>query len=221
MSNYATYIQNIANILKNKKICSDISPLVGGYDYKKGECNIAKLKFKIDIPRNTKPSVSLLNVFLDVSYKEMDSVDIPISQYCFRITIEGQNETGKVKSAWHLDYDDSEEQDYIHPHFHLTWGGNTIKDMNLGNILLLPTPRISYPPMDVVLGIDFVLSNFVKSDIYKQIQKDSQYKAAVKSAQEKYWKPYMLSVASHWNNGLCNYSNNAKDSKYFYPTLID
>ncbi len=220
MSNYATYIQNIANILKSRKICSDTAPLLGGY--KRGECNIAKLRFRIDIPRNTKPSVSLLDVFLDVSYKETNVVDIPISQYSFRITIEGQNETGMVKSSWHLDYDESEGQDYIHPHFHLTWGGNTIKDMNLGDILLLPTPRISYPPMDVVLGIDFVLSNFVKSDIYRQIQSDSQYKAAVKSAQEKYWKPYMLSLAHHWcNNSCCQTSFQTISAKHFHPTLID
>lgn len=220
MSNYATYIRNIADILLKRKICSDITPLTNGYQ--KGICKIAKLKFKIDIPRNTKPSVSFLDAFLDVSYKETNDVDIPISQYSFRITIEGQNKTGKVKSVWHLDYDDSVGQDYIHPYFHLTWGGNTIKDMDLGDILLLPAPRISYPPMDVILGIDFVLSNFVKSDIYRQIQSDSQYKAAVKSAQEKYWKPYMLSLAHHWcNNSCCQTSFQTISAKHFHPTLIN
>ena len=76
--------------------------------------------------------------------------------------------------------------------------------------------------MDVVLGIDFVLSNFVKSDIYRQIQSDSQYKAAVNSAQEKYWKPYMLSLAHHWcNNSCCQTSFQTISAKHFHPTLID
>lgn len=74
-----------------------------------------------------------------------------------------------------MDYDINNNQEYIHPHFHLTWGGDTMKGLGLGDVLLLPTPRISYPPLDIILGIDFVLSNFVKADIYKKIQCDSQY----------------------------------------------
>ena len=83
------------------------------------------------------------------------------------VTVEGKNQNGLFKSSWHLDYDNNNVQDFIHPHFHITWGGNKMKDLNLGEVLLLPTPRFSYPPMDIVLGVDFILSNFVKVDIYK------------------------------------------------------
>lgn len=185
---------------------------------------VAKLKFTIkdNIPRNTTPLVPSLDVLLDVFYKETDNTDIPLSQYNFRVTVEGKNQNGLFKSSWHLDYDNNNVQDFIHPHFHITWGGNKMKDLNLGEVLLLPTPRFSYPPMDIVLGVDFILSNFVKVDIYKQIQSDSQYKAAVKNAQEKYWKPYILSLAHHWCGNSCQkiQLTNIK-AKHFHPTLID
>lgn len=126
MGNCAAEIQNIAKILRKERLCTDVSPLTNGY--KKGECNVAKLKFNIkDIPRNTTPSVSILDVLLDLAYKETNNTEIPISQYCFRITAVGQNQGDVFRSSWHLDYDNNADQDYIHPHFHLTWGGRRFK----------------------------------------------------------------------------------------------
>lgn len=220
MGNYAAEIRIVADILKKEKLCSDISPLTKNCI--KGEYRVEELKFNIsEVPRNTRPDIKLLEVLLDVSFKETQD-DIPISNYCFRITAQGLDSNANlIKSSWHLDYDSSNNQEYIHPHFHLTWGGETIKSLNLGNVLLLPIPRISYPPMDIILGIDFVLSNFIKKGEYMKIQSDSQYQAAVKNAQEKYWKPYMMSLAHHWGKNPCNYRDNAKDCKFFYPTLID
>lgn len=220
MGNYATEIHNIATILRKNKLCFDTSPLTNGY--KNGKCNIVKLKLNIsDVPRNTRPTVSSLAIILDVVFDEKTDTDIPITNYLFKVTIEGQDDCNIVKSSWHLDYDSNDKQDYIHPCFHLTWGGDTIKEVDLGNILLLPTPRISYPPMDIILGIDFVLSNFVKAEIYKKIQSDSQYKAAVKKAQEKLWKPYMLSLAHHWCKNICsNVHLKTITATNFHPTLI-
>lgn len=220
MGNYAAEVKVIADILKREKLCSDISPLTRYCN--KGEYRVEELKFNIsEVPRNTSPDIELLEVLLNVYFKETQD-DIPMSNYYFRITAQGLDSNANlIKSSWHLDYDSNNNQEFIHPHFHLTWGGNTIKSLNLGDVLLLPTPRISYPPMDIILGIDFVLSNFIKKDKFSKIQSYSQYQTAVKNAQEKYWKPYMLSIASHWDGGLCDYANNAKCCKYFYPTLVD
>ena len=222
MSNYATEIQNIARILRNKNLCLDTSPLTS-HLYDKRIHRVESLNFRIsDVPRNTIPKLVMLNVLLDVMLEDGNS-DIPISKYYFRMTVEGMDENSRIKkSSWHLDYDNSDNQEYAHPCFHLTWGGGMIKDLDLGDVLFLPTPRISYPPMDIVLGIDFVLSNFIKSDVYKQIQSDSQYKAAVKNAQEKYWRPYMVSLAHHWCNNHCSQFDYKKDTaKKNHPTLID
>ena len=150
MGNSIASIQYIANILKNKKLCLDTSPMTNGYNKGERTWNVARLKFTIkdNIPRNTIPLVQFLDVLLDVSYKETDNTDIPVSQYSFRVTVEGRNQNGLFKSSWHLDYDNNNGQDFIHPHFHITWGGNKMKNLNLGEVLLLPTP-VSYTHLDV------------------------------------------------------------------------
>jgi len=182
------------------------------------------LKIKItDIPNNTKPNITTLEVLLNVQIKETQlsgkNICNPVSTYNFHIEIVGKDGEKTVHSSWHLDFDNSNTSDYIHPSLHLTYGGNTMKYTELGNVLLLPTPRISYPPMDAVLGIDFVLSNFTKKDIYNRIKANSQYKAAVKHSQERLWKPYMLSLANHWCN--CSSLNSNGLCKEYHPTLID
>ena len=102
MGNSVASIQYIASILKKKKLCLDTSPLTNGYNKAERVWNVAKLKFTIkdNIPRNTTPLVPSLDVLLDVFYNETDNTDIPLSQYNFRVTVEGKN---KINS-----------QDYIH-----------------------------------------------------------------------------------------------------------
>ncbi|OAV64224.1 hypothetical protein Barb6XT_02885 [Bacteroidales bacterium Barb6XT] len=152
-----------------------------------------------------------------------NSIDTPVSAYNFSIEIMGRNEKQTVRSNWHLDFDNTIDSEYMHPSFHLTYGGKTMKSTELGNVLLLPAPRISYPPMDAILGVDFVLSNFVKEDTYNKIKADSQYKVAVRRSQQRLWRPYMLSVANHW----CKFTNfqhfsiNNNLGKQYQPTLID
>jgi hypothetical protein len=227
--NLSTDIQQLATILQREKICSDTSPLqkiIG--EVKKGGYDLQKLKLKIDsVPNNTRPSVTSLEILLNVQIAETlldeNKIDNPISAYNFSIEIMGKNEGQTVHSSWHLDFDNTLDSEYLHPSFHLTYGGKTMKYTELGNVLLLPTPRISYPPMDAVLGVDFVLSNFVKKETYNKIKANSQYKAAIKRSQQRLWRPYMLSMANHW----CKFANcphfnsTANLNKQYQPTLID
>lgn len=218
-------LQQIASILQKEKFCVDISPLSKiASEANKGGYNLQKLKIKIkDIPNNTRPNITALEVLLSVQIIETQPtgniICNPVSTYNFHIEISGNDGEKTVHSSWHLDFDNSNTSDYIHPSLHLTYGGKTMKSTELGNVLLLPTPRIAYPPMDAVLGIDFVLSNFAKIDIYNKIKADSQYKAAVKHSQERLWKPYMLSLANHWCK--CSSLNSSGLGKEYHPTLID
>lgn len=97
-----------------------------------------------------------------------------------------------------------------------------MENVNLGDVLLLPAPRISYPPMDIVLGIDFILSNFVEKKVYNELRCDPQYKSAVKNAQARLWKPYILSLAHFWCKHQCGeYHIDPMQSKYFNPNLLE
>jgi hypothetical protein len=228
--NLSTDLQQLATILQKEKICSDTSPMqkiIG--EVKKGGYDLQKLKLKIDsVPNNTRPSsVTSLEILLNVQIAETflaeNKIDNPVSAYNFSVEIMGKHEGQTIHSSWHLDFDNAPDSEYLHPSFHLTYGGKTMKCTELGSVLLLPAPRISYPPMDAVLGVDFVLSNFVKKETYNKIKANSQYKAAVRRSQQRLWRPYMLSVANHW----CKFSNcqhftlNGNLTKQYQPTFID
>lgn len=47
MGNSIASIQYIANILKNKKLCLDTSPMTNGYNKGERTWNVARLKFTI------------------------------------------------------------------------------------------------------------------------------------------------------------------------------
>lgn len=226
--NIATDLQYFATILTRHGFCSDSSPLQNAISSlkSKGFVHLESLKLHIDpAPRNTRPIVNSIDILLDVSVPlvKTDSLELPVSNYAFNMKIMGFNQEGsRVISSWHLDYDNSDRAEFVHPHFHLTYGGKAMEQVDLGNVLLLPAPRLAYPPMDIILGIDFALSNFVKKDVYEKIRQDSQYKAAVTNAQITYWKPYMLSLAHFWCKNTCGndlaWLNNSKD---LCPSLLD
>ena len=207
--NLGADLQYIANILQNENICTDVTPLYNAIgELKNGAYNLQKLKFKIYvIPNNTRPNVKLLEILLNVQIAETkcdeNNICNAVSNYNFSIEISGKYGEKTVHSSWHLDFDNTIESEYIHPSFHLTYGGKTMKSKELGDVLLLPAPRISYPPMDAVLGIDFILSNFVKKEKYNRIKANSQYRAAVRHSQQRLWRPYMLLLAKHW----CSFKN--------------
>lgn len=226
--NASADIQYVAKILQSKGLCTDISPLMKTIALLKGSksAQLEKLKLHVNTaPRNTRPNVESLDIYLNVTVPQVlsDDFDLSLSGYAFSMIIAGINENGEtVKSSWHIDYDNSDNAEYMHPHFHLTYGGQSMEDIPLGNVLLLPTPRLAYPPVDIILGIDFALSNFVKKDLYESIRSDSQYRAAVKHSQIKYWKPYMLSLAHFWCNFTCgDFPIHSGQSKCLNPNLID
>ena len=229
--NLSTEINNISAILFSAGLCRDIAPLHRVIeDLKKSQFyNLQKLEIDIDeVPRNTRPNdVKLLKAILTVQISESiyadNQIRNPINNYIFSVELSGINQNGdKVHSSWHLDFDNSGTSEYMHPFFHLTYGGSTMKSTEIGNVLLLPAPRLPYLPMDAILGIDFILSNFIKKDKYNKLKSNSEYKSAVKNSQFRLWRPYMLSLASHW----CNFTNcshfdfDNNLSKKLCPTLI-
>jgi len=227
--NLSTDLRIIGKALFDEGLCVDISPIevvIGKLQKNKNVYNLEKLKFNIaNVPNNTRPNVSWLEIFLDVQIAENicdeNKICNPLNTYHFSIEISGTKGVNKIHSSWHLDFDNSTESNYVHPSFHLTYGGKIMKETDLGNVLLLPVPRIPHPPMDAILGIDFILSNFVEKKRYDKIR-TSQYKAAIQHSQQQFWKPYILSLANHWcNSKHCLHFDFDKNlSKEFYPTLI-
>lgn len=136
----------------------------------------------------------------------------PLEKLVFDLELEGfrdnigHDNLDELYSSWHLDRHIFKVGDgkgkYSHPMYHFTFGGNKMEEKGdiFGDCLILPSPRISYPPMDAALGIDFVLQNFLHRDRIAEIVADPDYRAIVYRAQQRVMKPYFLSLASYWNN---------------------
>ena len=170
--------------------------------------------WQITPPDNTLPALNNMDISLEMKVKEnLENEGEPIvGDYAMQLCISGMKDGQRYMCSWHLDLDTSTDHRYIHPRFHLTYGGKKMRDMfndsssSFGQLLLLVTPRIPCMPMDGILAIDFILNHFYKSDDIGEILSNSQYRKAVKSSQRRLWKPYYESLhrffANNEKNGL-------------------
>jgi hypothetical protein len=125
------------------------------------------------------------------------------------ITI-GDSDGHIAKASWHFDRHPDKKSDgkpdknpdFNHPLYHLHFGGKEINQgqIEYGEVLLLESPRILHPPMDIVLAVDFVLGNFYSRSSGKvnELRDNPLYQKLVKNAQNRFWKPYFLGLAANF-----------------------
>lgn len=148
----------------------------------------------------------IFNINIKGLYTDEIKYSNPLIKLNFDIDIEGIDEKGnEIYSSLHLDKHISEEGDgenkFIHPEYHFTFGGNNLEargDIFKG-FLILPTPRIPHPPMDIFLGIDFIIQNYFTIDKRRKLVNDSQYREIMKRAQDRLWRPYFSSIYTSWH----------------------
>ena len=121
----------------------------------------------------------------------------------------------QLKCAWHFDRHEEGgnvnstkknvpkkgRSHAVHPIYHFQHGGQRVWDLSdYGEQLLLEPPRIAHPPLDGILAIDFVLSNYL-GDSWKMLRdQEHRYDEIVKEAQRRCWRAYALTSASLWQN---------------------
>ncbi|HEX8349012.1 MAG TPA: hypothetical protein VF598_03555 [Hymenobacter sp.] len=96
------------------------------------------------------------------------------------------------------------ESSFAHPRYHWQYGGKKVWESNnedfFGSHLLLESPRLPHPPLDVVLAIDFVFSNYYGKQ-WRKLRDETEYQRIVKEAQERYWRPYFNAIQMNWSRG--------------------
>ena len=122
------------------------------------------------------------------------------------------NQRFKHMQSWHFDRHIQGKNDGVpenaHPIYHFQFGGrkmighaaetNLPPEQAFGHAALLEGPRLAHPPMDVILAVDFVLSNFrgtLRTDL---ADKNTEYIRMVARSQTKIWKPYKEALACLW-----------------------
>jgi hypothetical protein len=158
--------------------------------------------FRHSRPENSQISSLELGITLSGPCLDDNAPDNPFSSLSGDIIVTGvtADRQKTLKCAWHLDKHIREVGDaepaLAHPEYHFQHGGKNIRLLgDYGLHQILESPRIAHPPLDAILLVDFILSNYCGSEWKKLRLEDSTYKELVVSAQERYWAPYALATA--------------------------
>lgn len=190
--------QNVDSILHKAqgKVCGGYGNIIK-VDVKNIEI-ILKKKMSGTIPSN----IESVSIYFD-SCSEFDTdLDITrndriLDSFNFQIEVKGINGSGEHYNAWHLDKDirkpEANEPKVSHPLYHFQSGGNNLEDKEMSGAIFLGAPRLPHPPMDVILGLHFILKNFCSTKDYKFLEKlfdHPDYEDLIKRAKERMFKPY-------------------------------
>ncbi len=216
-------MKNAAFISKRKKdvtdflsILNNLSISYGSVDFKHHLPNeswgytISDIKFKADQStlKHISPSgftnVEVI-IELDVESKisEWDNLNDPFSSLNFRSIIRGTNsKTNKVHYlGFHIDRHNGSKTNEIHPLYHLQYVQNSkIKpkeEFDHGETLQLDVPRMMHLPMELILGVSTILSNFSPTT-YSKLVENRQFVNLCKDYQQKIWRPYFNSLENYW-----------------------
>jgi hypothetical protein len=219
-------------LLVENKICEDVGQIdAAGKNCSKTATEnfwgyTSSINMNIDSMGSTLPNdASSLQLTLTIDIKGLTKVSTeyydPLEKLFFDIEIIGlSKERGDIYCSWHLDRHQPQPGDnkehYSHPKYHFTFGGKKMEKKNLsyGSALIFPTPRFVFPPMDAVLGIDFILQNYIHKSKLQNLITDPNYYGIVRKSQERLWKPFFGSLYSFYD------SKNFNISADFTPTML-
>ena len=219
----------LRDFLNKYRICHDTSPLNRlifklqannrGGGAESFEYSLDDLVFYLEekngtiCPTQIVPKDSPIEIHLELILKSegiYDFMNIKELSGQLRLSVDWLNELSsdgvcKSHSAWHFDFHVPKNSDgvneFCHPRFHIQNGGNRLTDQlnNYGDLMIMDAPRLPLPPMDAILAIDFVISNFF-GKVWQEALCDSEYRDVVSRAQEMWWKPYYAGIYEHWTN---------------------
>ncbi len=183
------------------------------WGYKSGKINLILSHASINHP--SQPSTLMGILEMEVQGKTSVNMDgdllWDLSHISMNFEFHAESTTaGKGWSQyWHLDTHvdkpGATPPDECHPKFHLHFGGGRMADRRKlelgcwGKTLELSGPRIAHAPMDLVLAIDFILSNSTGPRWKGELLKSKEYRDAVGNAQRRFWKPYSQLISDFYN----------------------
>lgn len=156
-------------------------------------------------PEGLKDMTLSFDINLIAAYQKDYSHSDPLKHLEFNIVVIGYKDDKDHVISYHLDRHPEGDNDPLssHPKYHFQFGGrkmNTEK-YDFGQSIILNSPRLMHYPMDIILGIDFVLSNFFPT-VWNELKNDGQYISLVTVYRDRLLKPYFCSLTSHWRGEL-------------------
>ncbi len=191
------------------------------------ESGVLELKYKDgEIPKHLSHSnIENLRLFfsikLDINYIEFYKENDPFTKLEFNIfayAINTNNRRSELVYSLHFDrHIGTAPSKEVHPMYHFQFGGHKLKEKEIdyGQALFFDCPRIMYHPMDFILGLDFVLSNFFPL-VWECLRRETSYVNILKKYQTYFVKPFYKSIANSFDRS----SPQNWDAQVIYPQLI-
>jgi hypothetical protein len=174
-----------------------INNTVWGYD-------IEDFEIPLDTLKHVKPlsiykGSVILNLKIRGSVDAWNDMNDPFLELNFNVDIKGIGD--KVYHfGFHIDrHDLTTATAEPHPIYHIQYNVNPTnsKDFDYGSIMYIDTPRLLHYPLDFILGIGFLTSNFFP-DAFSLLKEDRVFTKLNNQYQERIWKPYFHTLANHW-----------------------
>ncbi|KMQ67689.1 hypothetical protein ACM39_12605 [Chryseobacterium sp. FH2] len=197
--------------------------------------NVKEVCFKLDkFPEKRHPKdIENLELILDFELvgncDDIDSLKDPFLWLIFDIKIKGIYDKKDFFTSYHLDRHLYKAGDMMpvepHPFYHFQYGGKHILDDNKtvdsGKLIIFESPRIAHYPMELILGIDYILSHFFPDKRIAILKSEQEYVNLIEKYQARILKPYYHTISSTWNydHNSLNIGNHWTPS-FLCPQLI-
>jgi hypothetical protein len=201
------------NLKKNKSLKYKLRPLRIEID------NDEKFPKKLSHQKSAENLVLFFDMNIEGDCDRLFADSDPFNTFSFNIMVRGRNKnnpTSNLLYSIHFDKHDGTPSYQAHPLYHFQFGGNKLKEEEIdhGQALFLDSPRIMHHPMEFILGIDFILSNFFPT-IWNKIKEHRNYKKIIMKYQKDFIQPYFKSIVEHFET-----SPTAWSPQEIYPQLV-
>lgn len=141
-----------------------------------------------------------LNVLFEERFELVNEYDDRVLRLGLNLLIEVKyfigDDLSELYSGWHFDKGECGISEFSHPIYHCTYGGKSLKPFGkeLGRLFSNAGPRIVHPPLELILGVDFIIKNYYKKEKHQKISEDPRYIGIVNRAHFYYWLPYSMAI---------------------------
>lgn len=170
---------------------------IWGYDIQDFKMPLATLNHVK--PHDITKGEVILNMKLRARIEHWNTFNDPFIELGYNVLIRGVGD--KIYHfGFHIDkHTGDTNTDEPHPTYHLQYNFNPTKtkDPNLGDLFYIDTPRIMHKPIDFILGISFLTSNFYPI-AFEALKDEREFVKLQENYQHAIWKPYFQTLANNW-----------------------
>ena len=202
-------------LAKLEEVITDVENKLGGKNRRKmifstRNEGIAFHTYTTGMNANPATKMQKLDLYLNLSFEynsDGTKVEEKIKNYALNLHIKGiqKNNPSEHDFGWHQDGFEEMRLDvkrkkkrklqFIHPYYHFHAGGKAIDGIGPGSLMLLSSPRLPHPPMDIVLAVNFVICHFFSTQEIRFVDEmgifaDDDYKQLVERSAIRLYKPY-------------------------------